>query len=144
MGLEPVGDRDHPVLGQRPLGDRRLVECPLDLAEQSLVDPVRADRAHRPRRRVVEQRAGSLHRGQPAERLAGVVVELAGLGRLVELGDQAGEDLDCLWVCGYRHLRSRTRRRPPGYPRTPRSGGEAGLAPASITHLSAESSLRRR
>ena len=85
---------DDAVLGERPQRDRALVERALDLADQRLVDPVRADRADGARRRVVEEDPGALHPRQPAERLADVVVELAGLGRRVELGDQAGEDLD--------------------------------------------------
>ena len=100
LALEVLRGGDHPVLGQRALSDRRLVERALDLAEQRLVDAVRADRAHRAGRGVVEQQPGALHRRQPAERLADVVVELAGLGRGVELGDQAGEDLDRLGMGG--------------------------------------------
>ena len=87
------------VFGQRALGDRGLVERALDLADQLLVDAVGADRAHRAAGGVVEQQPGALHRRQPAERLADVVVELARLGRRIELGDQAGEDLDGVGMC---------------------------------------------
>ena len=99
LALQPLGGRDHPVLGQRALGDRRLVERPLDVGHHRLVDAVGTDRAHRPAAGVVEQQPGALERGQPAERLAYVVVELAGdVGRPVELGDQVGENLDRLGV----------------------------------------------
>jgi hypothetical protein len=45
---------------------------------------------------VVEEQRRALERGQPAERFADVVVELAGLGCRVQFGKQADDDVDRL------------------------------------------------
>jgi hypothetical protein len=77
LALEVLRGVDDPVLRQRPLCDRSLIESPLDLPDQGLVHPMRADRVDCVAGRVVQKQARALHRGQPAHRLAHVVVEEA-------------------------------------------------------------------
>ena len=89
-----LGRLDDAVLGERALGDRRLVEGPLDAREQARIDTVAADGADQSQRRVVEVEAGAAHRREAAERLAEPVVELTRPGRRVDLGEQSDHDVD--------------------------------------------------
>ena len=95
VAVDPVhADLDHPVLLQRLLGDRRLVDRPADPFHQLRRDPAGADRDHRTIGLVVQQQHRPLHRGQRHHRLAHPVVEDPRFGRLVEFGEQPDEHLD--------------------------------------------------
>jgi hypothetical protein len=90
-----AGHFDHAVLGQRHLGDRGLLERPVELGEEPGVQAVAAHDHHELARVVVEQQPGAVHRAQPAAGLAEPVVELAPrLGRAVERSQELDDHVE--------------------------------------------------
>ena len=96
LGLDPVGHHHHPVLVQRPLGDRRVDQRRAQRPQLRERGPVGADRPHPPTARVGHEDRRPAHRGQPADRLADSVIELGGGGVGVEVGQQLDEHLERL------------------------------------------------
>jgi hypothetical protein len=113
-----VGGLDDSVLGEGALRHRRLVQGALDLRHELRVGAVRADGHDRLVSAVVEEQRCTPERGEAAERLADVVVELAGLCRRVELGEQADDYVDRLRArrCADHLDDEATRVGPSGYP----------------------------
>jgi hypothetical protein len=90
-----AADLDHAVLGQRHLGDRRLLERAVHLGEQAALDAVAADDHDELARVVVEQQPGAVHPAEPAAGLAELVVERgAGLGGAVERAEQVDDHVE--------------------------------------------------
>ena len=101
-----AGHRHHAVLGQRDLGDGRLLERPVDVLEQRGLEPVAADGDHQLAGVVVEQQPRAVHAGQVAQRGAEGVVEApsAGVGLAVELAQQLDDHIQRVGARRGRHV----------------------------------------